>query len=369
MPSDDATPGRRRALPPPRRRSERGQVRLPQLPAAAERLLALRVPRPLGVRLWLATVGVGFAAIAWSWVSLWLPVGSPRWVPLTGAVVLTTAYTFALGERTGGRPVVAGSVALVLSGTAAVSGAGVLLAGATVLTATLGAVLGVLATVPAARFLGMVREVLVATAVAGVAGFAAQAYAAEVGLQRTEYLVLGLSLVGALVLVHRLGAGFHGLGRRGFVVVLAGLAVLAVALAYTEALATWGSEELIASLEDTYAGARDAFGAVPRPLDVVLGVPALVWGVSTRARRRQGWWPCAFGAAGLAGVATSLLDTRVGLAEAGLMAAYGVVLGLGLGYLVLRGDAWFSGNRGRRARRAEAAAAHRPEPARTEPLL
>ena len=88
-----------------------------------------------------------------------------------------------------------------------------------------------------------------------------------------------------------------------------------------------------------------------------------------RARRRQGWWPCAFGAAGLAGVATLLLDPRLSLGEAALTLAYGVVLGLGLGYLVIRGDAYLSGDRGARARRAEQAAAHRPEPTRTAPLL
>jgi hypothetical protein len=40
-----------------------------------------------------------------------------------------------------------------------------------------------------------------------------------------------------------------------------------------------------------------------------------------------------------------------------------------LGYLVVRVDAFLSGTRGARARRAEEATAHRPEPRRTSALL
>jgi hypothetical protein len=57
------------------------------------------------------------------------------------------------------------------------------------------------------------------------------------------------------------------------------------------------------------------------------------------------------------------------LLEAGITVAYGVVIGLALGYLVIRVDAFLSGTRGARARRAEEATAHRPEPRRTAPLL
>ena len=115
-------------------------------------------------------------------------------------------------------------------------------------------------------------------------------------------------------------------------------------------------------------GAR-AGGAVPRPTAFLLGFPALAWGVSTRARRRQGWWVCAFGAAGLSVVATSLLNPSVPLTEAALVLAYSLALGLAIGYAVVRADAYLTGTRGRRARQLEEQAAHRPEPARTEALL
>src|SRR3954452_12070226 len=39
---------------------------------------------------------------------------------------------------------------------------------------------------------------------------------------------------------------------------------------------------------------RNHLGAFPRPIEAVLGVPALAWGCHMRARRRQGWWLCAF---------------------------------------------------------------------------
>ncbi len=68
-------------------------------------------------------------------------------------------------------------------------------------------------------------------------------------------------------------------------------------------------------------------------------------------------------------MATILLDSRMTLLEAGVTIGYGVAIGLLLGYLVVRVDAFLSGTRGRRARRAEEATAHRPEPRRTAALL
>ena len=318
---------------------------------------------------WLLVTLAALAAMLTGWVDLGVPDALERWLPLGGAVVVSTSYAFALAVRAGGRPVVTLALAAVLSAGAAVSGVPVLLAGATVITAAMGAVLGVLCTVPAARYVGVVRECLVATYVAAVAAFAANAYDARISVERAEYLTLAIALLGALLLVYRLGAGFHGLGTRGGVVVIAGLGLLAVTLAYTEALTRWGSPELIRMLESSWATLHDTFGAVPRPLEALLGYPALAWGISTRARRRQGWWPCAFGAVALAGVATSLLDPRVTLMEAGLQLLYGATIGLLLGYLVVRVDAFLSGTRGARARRAEEATAHRPEPRRTAALL
>ena len=48
---------------------------------------------------------------------------------------------------------------------------------------------------------------------------------------------------------------------------------------------------------------------------------------------------------------------------------YALVVGLLLGLLLIHLDLALTGQRGRRGRRAEEAAAIRPEPARIEPLL
>lgn len=315
--------------------------------------------------LWFAALGAAFVAVLAPWVAPHVP-GYAR---LGGAVAISTLYTHGLAVRSGGRPLISGGLALVLATAAVVSQQPVLLAGATVATAVVTAVLAVLATKRAARFVDVVREVCIAVAVATVGAFAVRAYGAEVSLERAGYLALGFSLLGALALVYRLGAGLQGIGRRGLVMIVSGVGLLTVTLAYTEALAAWGSPGLIESIDRTFESVRDAIGAVPRPIEVLLGVPALAWGVSTRARRRQGWWVCAFGAAGLSVVALSLLDPDIALREAGLSLAYSLVLGLVVGYVVIRADLFFTGARGRRARQLEELAAHRPEPGRFQPLL
>jgi hypothetical protein len=265
--------------------------------------------------------------------------------------------------------VITGALAVALAGVAVISGVPVLLAGAAVTTAVLGAVLGVLATVPAVRFPDAVRECVVAALLAGGAAFAANGYDAQVSLERAGYLTLGLAIAGCLALVYRLGGGLHGLGRRGTIMVASGVGLLAVSLAYTEALARWGPPGLVASIAQMSTDLRAMVGAVPRPTEFLLGFPVLAWSVSTRARRRQGWWAAVFGAAGLAVIATSLLNPALSLVEAGLSLLYSLVLGLGVGYLLIRADRFLSGARGRRARRAEEASAHRPEPGRTDALM
>lgn len=377
----DQKAGRRRAVPEPRpRRTRPPRTPRPVPPAARPSGHDLETPeptpppKPARVRRWPAHLVRG------SWLALtvagtaavllpWTPLEVPEPVPLAGAATVTTMFAFALAVRAGGRPLIAGGLALVLAAAAVLTSVPVLLAAAAVSTATLGAVLGVMVTTPAARVPAVARECVGAVLVAAVAAFAVDAYDPAVSLERAGYLVLGLALLGALGLAHRLAAGLHGLGRRGAVMLVSGIGLLAVSLAYTEALSRWGSPEVVDTVEATSHSLRHLIGAIPRPTELLLGIPALAWGVSTRARRRQGWWGTGFGAAGLAVVATSLLDHRVSLVEAGLATLYSLVVGLLLGYLVIRADSFLSGARGRRARRAEEASAHRPEPGRSHPLL
>ena len=313
---------------------------------------------------WAVLVAAGLGAL----VARLAGVG-PSWLCDAGSVAVVTAYSWALAARTGGRPIVVGTLALVLGVAVVVTDHDTLRTGAAVLTSVVTAVLAVMATVPAVRFVHAVREVLVAAVVAGIGALAVVGFEPVATLARFEYVTLGLSLLGAFAVVYRLGAGLHGLGRRGVVTVLIGTVVLAVTLAYAELLRRYGTPSLVDGLLDGVAWSRDHLGAFPRPLETLLGVPALAWGTHMRARRRQGWWVCAFGVAATTPIANALVNPAVTLEEAGLAVVYGVVVGLLLGFVAIRVDLALTGSPGRRGRRAEEATALRPEPSRTRPLL
>ncbi|MDN4172069.1 hypothetical protein QWY28_03865 [Nocardioides sp. SOB77] len=344
------TAPRRRAEPlPPEPRPRRG------------------LPRPSGrTKVTVAWVVVALAVAAL--VAAMVPVG-PGWLPGVGSVAVATTYTWALAARTGGRPLVFSGLALVLGTAALVLDEEALRTGAAVLTCVVSAVLAVMGTVPARRFRQAARECGFALLVAAVGALATVGFEPRIALVRFEYVTLGLALVAAFVLVHRLGAGLHGLGRRGVAVVLIGTVLLAVTLAYAELLRRYGTPGLVTSLLDAVRWSRENLGAFPRPIETVLGVPALVWGCHMRARRRQGWWVCAFGVCATAPVANALANPSISLLECTLSVLYGAVVGLLLGYAVIRADLALTGPRGRRSRRAEEAAAGRPEPRRTDALL
>jgi hypothetical protein len=254
------------------------------------------------------------------------------------------------------------------------------------MVAATGAVLGVMGTTPAVRFTRAVRECLTAVVVAAVGSLAAIGFDPVVVVSRYQYAVLLLALVGVFVLVYRLGAGLHGLGRRGVVTVALGAVILAATLLYAELIRRYGTPGLVRSLFDGVRWCRHHLGGYPRPIEAFLGVPALVWGTHMRARRRQGWWVCAFGVAATAPIAATLGNPEVSVGEALVTAGYSVVVGLVIGYVVIRIDLYLTGSpaRGARvaradrpttgpgrraAREAEEAAAVRPEPARTQALL
>jgi hypothetical protein len=338
-------------------RRERGGV---GLQARAERIASSRVP----VVAWVLVVVAGLGALA-----ACVADRDQGYLCGAGSVAIVTAYSWALAARTGGRPVVVGVVALVLGVVVVVSDDDSLRTGAAVLTCVVSAVLAVMATVPAIRFVHAVREVVIAVLIAAVGALATIGFEPVVTVARFEYVTLGLALLGALTVVYRLGAGLHGLGRRGAVTVLIGTAVLALTLVYAEILRRYGTPALVDNLLDAVAWSRDNLGAFPRPIETVLGIPALAWGTHMRARRRQGWWVCAFGVAATTPVANALVNPSITLIESALSVLYGVVVGLLIGFVVIRLDLAITGPRGRRGRRAEEAGALRPEPARTRPLL
>ena len=77
---------------------------------------------------------------------------------------------------------------------------------------------------------------------------------------------------------------------------------------------------------------------------------------------------CAFGVAVTAPVAYSLVDPGRSVVDAALTSAYGAVIGLFLGFLLIRVDLRLTGRRGRRLAATEVADAVRPEPGRTQAL-
>lgn len=313
--------------------------------------------------LWATVVVGGLAALALDTAG-----HGPHQLARGGSVAIATAYVWALAARTGGRPLVFGGLALVVGVGVIVLDRDLLTTGAAVMTCVVSAVLGVVATVPAVRFGHAAREVVVAVVVAAVGAVATVGFEPTISLPRFEYVSLGLALAGSLVVVWRLGAGLHGLGRRGLLTVLVGSLLLALTLAYAELLRRYGTPGLVEWLFDQVRWTRAHLGAFPRPIEALLGIPAIAWGCHMRARRRQGWWVCAFGTAATAPVGSALLNVSVTRTESVLAVLYAVVVGLAVGFLVIRVDLRLTGPRGRRGRRAEEATAIRPEPSRTSPL-
>lgn len=291
------------------------------------------------------------------------------WLPQIGSVVVATAYVWALAARTGGRPFVFALLTAAVGAVTLWTDRDVLRSGGAAMVSVVSAVLAVVATVPAVKLRHAVREVGVAVLIAALGALATVGLQPTLDVVRFEYVSLGLALVGAFGVVYRLGAGFHGLGRRGIFIVVFGAVVLGLTLAYAELLARYGTPALVEWAFDAIRWLRETIGASPRPIIALLGIPALVWGTHMRARRRQGWWVCAFGVGATAPIAQALIDPTVAREETGLAIGYGLLLGLVVGVLLIRADLALTGQRGRGARRAEEAAAIRPEPARIEALL
>ncbi|MBS2940079.1 hypothetical protein KDN32_20275 [Nocardioides sp. J2M5] len=317
---------------------------------------------------WLALLLAGTLALLWAAAGATsdgdpLP-SAPTWLDGAGSVAVVTALSWLLATRTAGRALVSAGLALALGAASVLVGGRVLPTGAAVMTCVVGSVYAVMATVPAVTWWKAVREVLLATLVAAVTALAAVGFEPTVGAERFELAALVLALALLFTIVYRLGAGLHGLGRRGAVIVAIGLVVLVVTLAYAELLRRYGAQSFVSSVLDFADRTADVIGAFPRPLVVLLGIPALVWGTHVRARRRQGWWVCAFGVAATVPMASGLVAPDSSYLEAALRVAYSLVLGLLVGYLLIRVDLALTGPKGRRGRRAEEAGPHRPEPRR-----
>jgi len=317
--------------------------------------------------LWWACVAIAVLAAVGLAVERWSGLSLPAWSRTVGVVLIAVIFAAGLAVRTGANALWAGGAAGVAAAAAMSSGIPWIVSGLAVALTLLTSVFAVLITRPGQGWLPVVREVLIAAAVAVVGALGVAATHATVDPVRFDYITLGLALVWVLLIVNGLGAGLHGLGRRGVLMILVGTLVLALALAYGEALRRWGSPGLVLQLETIRTRAVDLLGAVPHPLAAILGVPALAWGVWMRTRRRQGWWACAFGVTMTVTVASLLLADLTPV-RAGLGVLYTLLIGLVIGFAVIALDAYFTGPRGSRATRGEASCQGRPEPSRTASL-
>lgn len=341
-----------------------GHAEPSRLELRVARLAASRVP----VVAWVVLVAAALAAL----VAAMMPIG-PAWLGGAGAVAVASTYSWALAARTGGRPVVFGGLAVVIGIVVLVVDEDYLRTGAAVMTCVIASVLAVMATVPAVRYWQAVRECVIAVAIAAIGALATVGFEPTITVLRFEYTTFGLALLGALLVVYRLGAGLHGLGRRGLVIVVVGSLLVAFTLLYAEMLRRYGTPGLVESSLDVVRWSRAELGAFPRPIETVLGIPALAYGCHMRARRRQGWWVCAFGVAATSAVAHALVNPAITLRESTLSVVYGLVVGLVIGGVVIVLDRVLTGGgrpAGRRGRRvAGETVAVRPEPRRTQALL
>lgn len=318
---------------------------------------------------WWSIFGTGIALLA-------LGMVAPRFVAEVGGACIGLTFTWALTARTGGPKLPVSCLAAAIALIAIVSDLAALRTAASIATAVVSAVLGIVLTRPATTVLGAVKETTLALVVPVIGGFAALGFAPRFEtFARYKWGVAAIAAVALFWLVFRLGSGLHGLGRRGVVIVIGGAIALAVVLAYTEFLRTYGSHDVVSWMQTRAQWMRANLGAYPRPMMVLIGIPALMLGVHMRSRRGQGWWVCAYGVTATAPLAATISNPDVGLRESGLELVYSLVVGALIGAILIRADLTLSSVGGTRSsgRRVASIAPETPgtrsEPARNQPLL
>ncbi|MGH3447274.1 MAG: hypothetical protein ACRDP4_06595, partial [Nocardioidaceae bacterium] len=329
-----------------------------------------RLSRRVHLLLWALAVVVWLAALATAAGRLADDQGWWTWDPVwsrTGAAVATWLGLALLSRRIGGRTYLVGAFSGVLLALAVAVPESWALAGVAVAAAATYGALGMVMTRPAAGGRAL-RELCVAGAVGAAGAVVVAGYDVALRPYRFRIAVLILTLAVALALARRLGAGVHSLGRRGLLIVVLGVCVLAASVAYVQAVRHWGSPGVVASLTDAKVWLHDLLGATPRPMEALVGFPAVVWGVTVRNRRRQGWWISAFGALGSAGVATCLVRPLLSPSASMAATGYDLAIGAALGLMLVGVDRLLTGT-GRRARRRLVGENERPEPARQAALL
>lgn len=294
-----------------------------------------RIGSPIAARLVIGVVFLAWVAGTAGAATSIVSVATPTWIERPSAALLMIVFAVGLTHRGGGHLRIWLPMVTVLAVLAVVLETNVLLASAAAVTAVLGAVWAVLVTRPVTSVIGATREYVLTLAVALSGTLAVAAWNAPVNYQRFNLMVVAISLGLVITLVWNLGAGLHGLGRQNFAI-LAGIAALVLlVLVYSSYVRSHGSQGVVRMLSDAVVWTRQHFHGIPRPVEVFIGFPALVVGVSLRSRRREGWWILVFAVIGTGVLTTSLVTPGAFPTYTGLSTLYSSILGLIVG-LVLR---------------------------------
>lgn len=342
-----------------RRRLDPMEARGYDLPTREPRIASpslVRVIYALTLGTWIVAAVVAATAV--------VDVPAPTWVERPAAAVLLVIFALGLIHRGGGRLRIWLPLVTVLAIAALVFETGVLIAAAAALTAVLASVLAVMNTRPASTVRAAIGEYLLALVTALVGTLGVAAWNAPVNYQRFNLVVICAALTLVIIMVWNLGAGLHGMGRQGLLIPVGVALVLIIVLAYSSFVRTHGSETVIDAISQAVIFLRQHFGGVPRPVEVFIGFPALIMGVSIRSKRREGWWVLVFAVIGTAVLTTSLVTPGALPSYIGLSTLYSIILGLAVGlvarHFVLR-------DRSSRSSRAVEPVA-RVEPPRYAPL-
>lgn len=301
------------------------------LPTREPRIESPRTARLIMLGVFLAwvvgTVAAGTAVVA---------VDTPFSVERPGAALLLIVFSLGLTQRVGGHMRIWTILATLLGIAAVVSEANVLLAASAAVSAVLAAVWAIVITRPAVTVFEAIREYVLAIVVALSGTVAVAAWNAPVSYQRFNLVVLTVALGLAITVVWNLGAGLHGLGRQ-HLAILAGIAALILlVLAYSSFVRTYGSPMVTDTISNLVIWMRQTFGGVPRPVEVFIGFPALIVGVSMRSRNREGWWILVFAVIGTGVLTTSLVSPGAFPSYIGLSTLYSSILGLAVGLVARR---------------------------------
>lgn len=275
---------------------------------------------------------IGVATAATSVVAYDLPWPTGR----VGAVILMVVFAVALTHRVGGHMRIWATIASVLALTAALTGIPLVVAAAAVVTAVTAAVWAVLFTRPAPTLAFALVEYLVAIGISLSGTLAVAAWDAPVTYPRFNLVVISSALLLTIILVWNLGAGLHGLGREHLAILFGVALLLVLVLAYASFVRSHGSRSITDAIATVIIWMRQTIGGVPRPVEVFIGFPAIIVGVSMRARTREGWWIMVFGVLSTSVLATSLVSPLAFPTYIALSTLYSVVLGLIVGLVARR---------------------------------